>query len=193
LWLHLDHRAVHEAKVICDKLLPGGYRGEVIWVPGNGNKKRKSLGVTHNTILVYSHGDIKYYADRVREPFAPGSLKMHFKGQDENGRQYYDKKIGGKVYRYYADQGKALGSVWSDCPAMAANSPICPETTGYPTQKPLSLLSRIIELTTDEGDLVVDPFCGSGTTLVAARKLGRHWVGIDKSSIAVDIAEARLA
>lgn len=191
LWIHLDHRAVHEVKVLCDTM--GTFQGEIIWVPGNGPKSRNRIGMTHQTILVYSRGKMKYYPERAREAFAEGSLNTHFRNVDENGRRYRDRKVNGKTYRYYADQGKRLGTVWTDCPAMAANSPICGETTGYPTQKPLSLLTRIIELTTDPGDLVLDPFCGSGTTLVAAARLGRRWVGIDKSEVAYRIASERLS
>jgi site-specific DNA-methyltransferase (adenine-specific) len=192
-WIHLDHRTTHEVKVLCDSVFPSnGYQGEIIWVPGNGGKSRKKISVTHQTILVYSKGEMKFYGDRAREAFAKGSLKTHFKKVDSEGRSYRDRVIKGKTYRYYADEGKRLGSVWMDCPAMSANPPICDETTGYPTQKPLSLMTRIVELTTNIGDLVLDPFCGSGSTLEAAANLGRRWLGIDKSEVAFRIATERL-
>ena len=118
---------------------------------------------------------------------------MHFRHVDSDGRRYREREIGGKVYRYYEDQGRRLGSVWTDCPAMLANTPLVAETSGYPTQKPLKLLERIILLATNPGDRVLDPMCGSGTTLVAARKLGRRWMGIDESPIAIETTALRLA
>ena len=135
---------------------------------------------------------MRFYGERAREMFAEGSLKTHFRNVDGEGRSYRTRTIGKKTYYYYADEGKRLGSVWSDCPAMAANSPICGEATGYPTQKPLSLMTRIIELTTEPGDFVLDPFCGSGSTLEAASKLGRQWVGVDQSEVAFRVATDRM-
>src|SRR4029077_18677545 len=93
---------------------------------------------------------------------------------------------------YYADEGRKLGSVWTDCPAMSANTPLTRETTGYPTQKPLRLLDRIVRIATDEGGRVLDPMCGSGTTVVAALAAGRKAVGIDQSPIACRVARDRV-
>src|ERR1700722_18179832 len=117
---------------------------------------------------------------------------MHFTTKDAEDRAYRERTIRGKTYRYYADEGRALGSVWSDCPAMVANTPLRREATGYPTQKPLKLLGRIVRASSREGALVVDPFCGSGTTLVAAAKLGRRFAGCDRGALAVETSAARL-
>jgi site-specific DNA-methyltransferase (adenine-specific) len=197
LWLHLDFRAVHDAKVMADKIFgPAGFRGEVIWVPGNGARRKSGPSVTHQTILIYARGsEFTYNGDdpEAREPYAQTSRDMHFRNLDKSGRRYRERKISGKVYRYYEDQGRRLGSVWTDCPAMLANTPLVAEASGYPTQKPLKLLERIIRLASNPSDKVLDPMCGSGTTLVAARKLGRSWVGIDKSPVAIRIAKQRIA
>jgi len=99
--------------------------------------------------------------------------------------------IGGKAYRYYADAGRMRGSVWDDLPAMAANTPLRKETTGYPTQKPLALLERIVRATTAPGDVVLDPMCGSGTTLLAAARLDRRFVGNDASPLAIETTRQR--
>jgi site-specific DNA-methyltransferase (adenine-specific) len=117
---------------------------------------------------------------------------MHFTQTDEHGRRYRERAIGGRTYRYFADEGRAIGSVWADCPAMTANTPLRSETTGYPTQKPLKLLDRIVRASTQAGALVVDPFCGSGTTLVAAAKLDRAFVGCDVGELAIDTSARRL-
>lgn len=196
LWLHLDFRAVHDAKVMADKIFgPTGFRGEVVWVPGNGARRKNGPSVTHQTILIYARGKkITYNADDpvAREPYAQTSRAMHFRQLDREGRRYREREISGKRYRYYEDQGRRLGSVWTDCPAMLANTPLVAETSGYPTQKPLKLLERIVRLASNPADRVLDPMCGSGTTLVAARQLGRTWVGIDNSPVAIRIAQQRI-
>jgi len=197
LWLHLDHRAVHDAKVLADTIFGSRcFEGEVIWVPGNGGRRRAGPSVTHQTILIYRKGkEFIYNLDSpvLREPYADTSLRMHFNNTDTDGRRFRERSINGKTYRYYADRGRRLGSVWTDCPAMRANTPLIDEGTGYPTQKPESLLTRIVAASSHEQSLVLDPMCGSGTTLAVAQKLGRRWVGIDQSTLAHRIAKERLA
>jgi site-specific DNA-methyltransferase (adenine-specific) len=196
LWLHLDQRAVHEAKGVADRVF-GRQRfvGEVIWVPGNGTKARKGPGVSHQTLLLYAKGTSFVWNGRdpaLRAPFAATSLAMHFTNTDGEGRLFRERTIGNKTYRYYADHGRALGSVWTDCPAMIANTPLHKEGTGYPTQKPLKLLERIVRASTEPGALVIDPFCGSGTTMHAAARLGRDAVGADVGELAIATAARRL-
>ncbi len=199
-WLHLDYRAVHDAKVLCDRVFGRqAFRGEVIWLPGNGARGHRGPPATHQTILIYTRSvaaqpDLVWNADHptLRESFAAGSLETHFRHVDEAGRKYRDRTVNGKTYRYFADEGRRLGSVWTDLPAMVANTPLLREGTGYPTQKPERLLERIIRLATIAGDTVCDPMCGSGTTLVVAGKLGRRFLGNDASPLAFEIASKRL-
>jgi site-specific DNA-methyltransferase (adenine-specific) len=201
LYLHLDHRAVHEAKVAIDRVLGrGAFLGEIVWSPGNGARgARSGLSVTHQTILVWVRrpGEEKlavYNADdpMLREPYADTSLAMHFKNVDEQGRRYRERVIKGKAYRYYADEGRRLGSVWTDIPAMVANTPLQDEATGYPTQKPERLLERIIRASSREGQTVADLMCGSGTTAAVATRLGRRFVAGDASALAIEITTRRL-
>jgi site-specific DNA-methyltransferase (adenine-specific) len=197
MWLHLDHRCVHEAKVLCDRVFGRkAFLGEIIWLTGNGTRgARRGPGMSHQTLLLYAGGGDFIWNARdpnLREPFAPTSLSMHFARVDEGGRRYRERLIGGRTYRYYADEGRARGSVWSDCPAMVANTPLRREATGYPTQKPLKLLQRIVRASSLEHGLVADPFCGSGTTLVAAAKLGRAFVGCDVGELALAASARRL-
>lgn len=196
MWLHLDQRAVHEAKGVCDRVFGSRrFRGEVVWVPGNGSKSRSGPGMSHQTILLYARDAEPIWNARdpvLRAPFAATSLEMHFTQSDADGRRYRDRVVGKKTYRYYEDEGRALGSVWTDCPSMSANTPLRAETTGYPTQKPLKLLDRIVRATSLPGSLVLDPFCGSGTTLVAAAAAGRRFVGCDIGELAITTTRARL-
>ncbi len=196
LWLHLSHHTVHEVKAAADHVFGrGSFRGEIIWIPGNGGRRRNGPSITHQTILVYSRGtDMIWNANdaALREPYADTSLRMHFKEVDARGRRYRERVIAGKAYRYYADAGRRIGSVWADCPAMSANTPLTSETTGYPTQKPEALLERIIRAASAENSRVLDPMCGSGTTLAVAIRLGRSALGIDRSPVACEIARTRL-
>lgn len=197
VWLHLSHHTVHDAKAALDRVFGiRNFQGEVIWVPGNGGRRRTGPAVTHQTLLIYSKNETLTWnteSPALREEYAATSQRMHFTEVDAEGRRYRQRVIGGKAYRYYADVGRLRGSVWSDCPAMAANTPLRRETTGYPTQKPESLLLRIVEAATPPGGAVLDPMCGSGTTLVAAARLGRRSVGIDQSPLACKIARERIA
>ncbi|MDC3956026.1 DNA-methyltransferase [Polyangium jinanense] len=200
IYVHLDHRTVHEVKVACDRLFGrGAFLGEVIWTPGNGSRGARGFTVTHQTLLLYvrdprERREVVYNASDpiLREPYAATSLEMHFRHLDETGRLYRERVVNGRTYRYYADEGRRLGSVWTDVPAMVANTPLRVEGTGYPTQKPERLLERIIRASSREGATVADLMCGSGTTLVVAAKLGRRFVGGDVSHLAVDLSARRL-
>jgi site-specific DNA-methyltransferase (adenine-specific) len=196
LWLHLDHRASRdtfaELVAICGR---DCFRGEIIWIPGNGSKARKGMTQTHQSLQVFSRSpDFTWNRQdpTLREPYAATSLAMHFTNKERDGRLYRERIVAGKKYRYYADEGRALGSVWADCPSMVANTPLRKETTGYPTQKPEKLLERIVRFATNEADLVVDPFMGSGTTLAVASRLGRRAVGLDLGDYAHEIVRTRL-
>ncbi len=197
LWLHLDYRAIHDAKVLLDDVFGRrAFAGEIVWVPGNGGKRRSGPSVTHQTILVYRRGaKMIWNGDDpvLREPFSETSLRMHFQRRDAHGRHYRERVINGRSYRYYADEGRRIGSVWTDCPAMTANTPLTDETTGYPTQKPESLLERIVRAASNEDGAVLDPMCGSGTTLAVAARLGRRFAGSDKSELACRITRRRVA
>lgn len=200
VYLHMDHRAVHEAKVAADGVFGrGAFLGEIVWAPGNGGRGSKAFSVTHQTILLYARSAedrkrVVYQAadPMLREPYAETSMQMHFRNVDEDGRRYRERTIRGKTYRYYADQGRRLGSVWNDVPAMVANTPLCREATGYPTQKPEALLERIIRASSVPGGVVADLMCGSGTTLIVAQRLGRTFVGADQSPVAIETTRNRL-
>jgi len=111
---------------------------------------------------------------------------------DKAGLIYWPKKKDGTPrLKWYADQleGAAIPDVWTDIAPISANAA---ERLGYPTQKPLALLERIISASSNEGDVVLDPFCGCGTTIAAAQKLGRKWIGIDVTHLAIALQKYRL-
>ncbi len=109
------------------------------------------------------------------------------------GRIYWPKKEGGVPrLKWYVDDavGSAIPDFWADIPPIGAKAA---ERLGYPTQKPEALLERIISASSNEGDVVLDPFCGCGTSIAAAQKLGRRWIGIDITHLAVNLIKVRLA
>lgn len=110
---------------------------------------------------------------------------------DQHGHIYWPRGDGMPQYKRYRDQlkGLAVGDIWDDLNRI---NPVGGERLGYPTQKPLALLERIISASSCEGDLVLDPFCGCGTTIHAAQKLGREWIGIDVTHLAISLIEKRL-
>jgi site-specific DNA-methyltransferase (adenine-specific) len=111
---------------------------------------------------------------------------------DKEGRIIWPEKEGGVPrYKRYLDEmpGLAVQSMITDIPPLAAQSA---EKLGYPTQKPVALLERIVAASSNPGDIVLDPFCGCGTTIHAAQKLGRQWIGIDVTYLAINLIKRRL-
>ena len=111
---------------------------------------------------------------------------------DKEGRLFFPAKENARLRRkIYLDEspGVPLSDLWSDLPPIHASAA---ERLGYPTQKPEALLERIIRSSSDEGDLVLDPFCGCGTTIAAAQNLKRRWVGIDITHLAITLIRSRL-
>ncbi len=128
-------------------------------------------------------------------PPPPNGWKVSYERMvelDEQGRLEFPKKADGRIrLRYFLDEmdGQVVGNVWDDIPSLSSSHS---ERLGYPTQKPLALLERIINASSNEGDVVLDPFCGCGTTITAAQKLNRNWIGIDITHLAVNLMRTRL-
>jgi DNA modification methylase len=110
---------------------------------------------------------------------------------DSDGREYQEKTDAktGRIYKYYVDEGKIAEDYWTDIETLNREAK---ERIGYPTQKPEALLERIIKTSSNKGGIVLDPFVGGGTTMAVADKLGRQWIGIDQSPMAVKVTEFRL-
>ena len=182
LYLHLDWRASHYARVQLDTLFGvDHFLNEIIWHYRSGSAAKRWFGRKHDTILSYARCVGQHRFHVIREgTFRTDGLKV-----DEEGRLYKSTKKG---RLYFNAAGPALSDVW-DLPFL---STVSLERTGWPSQKPLALLERIINASSEPGDCVADFFCGSGTTAMAAKKLGRRWIACDASSKAVEIARRRL-
>jgi adenine-specific DNA-methyltransferase len=196
IYVHIDYRTSSMVKTILDEIFGvENFRGWLVWLIGTGAKGRQNWSNQHNDILCYSKGEkftFNHDDPDLREPFAELSSQMHFNKTDQEGRKYRERIVNGKSYIYYADDGKLVGSVWTDISSMAANSPILNESVGYPTQKPEKLLNRIIKASSNPGDLIADFFAGSGTTLAVAEKLGRNWIGADLGRFSIHTCRKRL-
>lgn len=182
LYVHLDWRAAHYVRVLLDTIFgESNFLNEIIWHYRTGGVSAKWFGRKHDTILVYAKriGAHRFNVER------EGRFRTDGLNYDENGRPYKNTKKG---RLYFNAAGPALTDVW-DIPFL---STVSLERTGWPTQKPMALLERIIRASSREGDTVADFFCGSGTTLVAATRLGRRAIGCDIAKRAVEIARLRL-
>ncbi len=177
LYYHCDHSMSHYIKIMLDIVFGlKNFRNNIVWCYGVGTPPKKDFARKHDDIFRYTKSN-KYVfnssEDIMREPFNKDS-HFNFDKTDENGRRYRLYASGNKSY---LDEGKVIRDFWTDI--KEATSPFVKEYTGYPTQKPLKLLKRIITASSNEGDVVLDPFCGCATACVAAEHLNRQWIGID--------------
>ncbi|MBA7532881.1 hypothetical protein ES705_25111 [subsurface metagenome] len=179
LYLHCDSTASHYLKILLDMVFSKiNFRNEIVWCYRQGGRGQRSWARKHDTILYYVKGkDWIFNGDSVRVPYEGTG------GYVSKGRNI----VGGKEYKL-----NPLGKIpedWWDIPAL---TPTSKERLGYPTQKPEALLERIIKASSNEGGVVLDPFCGCGTTVVVAQSLKRKWIGIDITHLAINLMKWRL-
>ena len=189
IYLHCDPTASHYLKLVMDSLFgEKNFRNEIAWNYSTSGRAKKFFAKKHDIILFYTASDNGYWSD-YRIPLSEKYLNSHYRQSDENGRRCRIRVDAGKTRIYYPDEGMICNDWWNDIPYVNSQAK---ERTGYPTQKPLALLERIIKASSNEGDIVLDPFCGCATACVAAEQLDRQWIGIDISPSAEDITKLRL-
>ncbi|MCB9074141.1 MAG: site-specific DNA-methyltransferase [Chitinophagales bacterium] len=191
VFLHCDKTASHNIRVVMDKVFGReNFQSEIVWSYKRWSNAKKGLLNAHQVIFFYSKTlDFKFntlYTDYSATTNLDQILQD--RERDENGKSVYKKDKNGNVILGKEKKGVPLSDVW-EIPYL---NPKAKERTGYPTQKPVLLLNQILNIVTDVGDLVVDPFCGSGTTCVSAKYLKRQFIGIDISKDAVGLANSRL-
>ncbi len=188
LYLHCDPVASHYLKIILDCIFEkNNFRNEIIWCYSNSGRSRKKFASKHDVILLYSKTSHMHFDYTL--PISKKYLNSHYRQTDKDGNRCRVRVDFGKERIYYPKDGMTCNDWWTDIPSV--NS-VAKERTGYPTQKPIPLLDRIINASSNPGDLVMDPFCGCATTCVAAHNLHRNWIGIDVSELAVDLVKDRL-
>lgn len=191
IFVHCDRNASHYLKVLLDKIFGiNNFQSEIVWRYKRWSNSKKGLLNNHQVILFYSKTDRfkfnRIYTDYSETTNIDQILQERVRGKD--GKARYKTDENGDVVIGKSKKGVPLSDVW-EIPYL---NPKAKERVGYPTQKPVILLEQIVKLVTNEGDIVLDPFVGSGTTLVAAKILNRKYFGMDISSEAVHIAEKRL-
>ena len=183
-YLHCDPTASAYLRVMCDDIFGRHlFRNEIVWSYRRWAALSASYQRTHDTILFYA-GPGAVWNPPV-EPKAAGTPQYRRWNEPDPDRPGRMRTM---TDRSVPVPDTAMRDVW-EIPRLQSDAG---ERVGYPTQKPLAVAERIIRASSNEGDLVADPFCGSGTTLVAAHKLGRRWWGCDINPQAVRLAERRL-
>lgn len=191
IFVHCDTSANFLIRSLLNTIFgTGQFRSEIIWSYRRWSNSARNLLPAHQTIFFYSKSDA-YKFNVIYGSYSETTNVdqiLQLRQRDPDGvSKYATDKFGNTVYGTEKN-GVPLNDVWT----IPFLNPKAKERTGYPTQKPILLLERIIEISTDPGDFIVDPFCGSGTTLVAAAILGRRAFGIDTSPEAVELANRRI-
>ncbi len=179
IYLHIDHTAHAYVKCLMDAIFGWkNFQNELVWCYRGGGVPKKAFARKHDTLLFYSKSN-NWQFNKQYMPYSEASTKL----VSSRGGVSIDGKE-----RNLA-RGAAMTDWWSDINSLQTWSP---ERTGYPTQKPLALYRRIIKASSQEGDIVLDPFCGCSTTPVAAEQLNRQWVGMDIWDGAIEQVKDRL-
>jgi DNA modification methylase len=203
IYLHCDWKTSGFIRVAMDEVFgKSNFRNELIWhYPGREMHITAKFNCKHDTVFFYARNEVtKIRMDQVTIPYDRAERleglrrKVH---TDSEGKEWVwetrGQASGQEPYKRYVDelisQGKALNDVWSDLQFLRGNHP---ERADYPTQKPELLIERIIKASSNEGDLVADFFCGSGTTAAVAEKLGRKWIATDLGKFGIHTTRKRL-
>ena len=191
IYLHCDPTAGHYLKIIMDAIFGKvNFRNEVVWqrsTASGGKAGGQKFVPAHDVIFQYAVSK-KFTHNRQYMPYTQEYIDKRFRHTDETGRRYR-LQVGNRKQYLDESKGKPVSDIWTDIYPI---NPMAKERLGYPTQKPLALLERIVQASSNEGDLVLDPFCGCGTAVEAARRLNRRWAGVDISSFAIDLVRKRL-
>ena len=192
IFLHCNVSASHYLRILLDDIFGiENFKSEIIWSYKRWSNSKKGLLPAHQTIFYYTKGK-NYKFNTLYGSYSPTTNVdqiLQERERDSTGKAVYKRDESGNVVAAKEKKGVPVSDVW-EIPFL---NPKAKERTGYPTQKPIELLERIIKISTDESDCVLDPFCGSGTTLVSAKLLGRDYIGIDINKDAIEISKKRLA
>ncbi len=177
LYLHCDPTASHYLKLLLDSIFgPKNFRNEIVWCYAGGGIPRKDFPRKHDVLLRYTKSN-DYYYQPIYRPYSEGTQQ---RGRTQIKGKYFDQGL--RV------EGTPINDWWPDVKKIT--SPTDPEKLGYPTQKSEELLERVVTASCPEGGVVLDPFCGCGTTIAAAETLKRQWIGIDITYLAVSLRRA---
>ena len=192
LFFHCDATSSHYIRALLDEIFgEDNFQSEIIWTYRRWSNSKKGLLPGHQTIFFYSKSD-RFKFHTIYGEYSPTTNLdqiLQLRARNAMGKSSYKCDEEGNVIMAKEKRGVPMTDVW-DIPFL---NPKAKERVGYPTQKPVELLQRIIRLSTDEGDVVLDPFCGSGTTLVAAKYTMRRYRGLAVNADAIELSRARLS
>ncbi|MCY4463614.1 MAG: DNA methyltransferase [Albidovulum sp.] len=185
IYLHCDPTMSHYLKLTMDAIFGRkAFRNEVVWCYKGGGKGTSDFGRKHDIIFRYAAGNtLTFNSNDIRIPY-----EGQGRGRTDASR-WGSRRIGNDLVPYTPHEKGKIPEDWWPFPQLNSNAP---ERMGYPTQKPLKLLARIIQASSNISDVVFDPFCGCATTLVSANDLNRQWVGIDISEKAAELVRIRI-
>ena len=195
IYLHCDPTASHYLKGVMDAIWDQGnrkknvyFRNEIVWSYQGTAQPRNAFKRKHDTILFFGNSKDSFFSDvGSSEPISDFS-KSKYTHEDEKGRYKEIRHKDGSIHRQYMRSHQRMRDVW-EIPIINA---MAKERLGYPTQKPRALYERMIKASSNEGEIVMDPFAGCGTTIDAAHTLNRAWIGIDITLLALDPMASRL-
>jgi len=189
IYLHCDPTASHYLKILMDAIFrPRNFRNEVIWRYRRWPAPARQFQKMHDVLLVYSknvEAERTFHVLYGYEKLAESTLKTY-----GTKKQKADFSSGHR--KPSTEDEESLGPPLSDVWEVGIIAPSSKERLGYPTQKPEALLERVIRASSNEGDVVLDPFCGCGTAVSVAERLKRRWVGIDVTHLAINLIKRRI-
>lgn len=191
LYLHVDYRKAAAMRMLGDEIFgERNFVNEIIWAYKSGGRSTRHYARKHDTILFYRKSPQQYFhIEAAGVPRGPERRNHMKRAVDETGRVYYTIRSGGRTYTYHEDTPVYPSDVWTDIEHLHQRDP---ERTGYSTQKPEALLRRIIDVSSEPGDLVMDLFSGSGTTAAVAAQRDRAWLAADASPLALCTLRKRM-
>ena len=196
IYLHCDPTMSHYLKILMDcGFGEKNFRNEIVWWYSGPSSTKRYFPRKHDIIYFYTkNGGYPFNASEILIPYSESFLHRRKYAESKGGRGITSSYGTTSRKKEYVTStwgvGKIPSSVWNEF--FTGGQISSKERTGYPTQKPLALLERIIKVSSNEGDMVLDPFCGCATTCVAAEKLNRRWIGIDVSVKAYELVKCRL-
>lgn len=191
IFVHCDKIANHHIRLILDNIFGADmFQSEIIWNYKRWSNSKKGLLNNHQNIYFYSKSKDFKFNTIFTEYSSTTNIDQILveRKRDGNSKTIYKVDNNGNYILAKEKNGVPLSDVWN----IPFLNPKAKERVGYPTQKPILLLEQIIKIATDKNDIVLDPFCGSGTTLVASKILNRNYMGIDLSEEAINITQQRL-
>jgi len=190
IYVHCDWRVSAFMRMSLDEIFgKDNFRNEIIWYYSTLGRPDDRFAQKHDTIFYYGKSDKTFFNQKgAKVPYSDEYIKSHFRDKDDEGRVCRKRFDAGKWRIYYPEEGMIPNDVWE----IPYENSMSKERLDYPTQKPTALLNRIIKSSSNEGDLIADFFCGSGTTLAVAEKLGRKWIGSDLGKFGIHTSRKRM-